>query len=369
MPFSLHLFDYDGSKLHVFTDYESLATTRQLNQVGKLVLTLPYTAVQAGLWQQGRMLEVWRTAGGVTKLHNNTAFFVNALEPYEGERGQQMMRVTAYDAMWLLQQRIIAYPAGSAQSKKSGAASDVMKALVRENLGALCVDPTRIITDFEVDEDTGYGVTVEKGVAWRNLLLVLQELAVEDMSDGERVYFDVVYLGNGKFRFQTFENQRGVNFGRSGDNPKFVGRQYGNLIDLSIKTTGSTEATFVYCGGQGQEEDRVVMSAGNSDAIEKRSPFGRIEIFADARNEEEEAAIQSEANSALNGARFREYISGKLVDTNDFQFGLDYDFGDVLSVEGFGTVTDCIVESVGLTANKKGDTFEVKLAGEIGVSW
>ena len=127
--YSLHLFDYDGQRTHVFTNYVSLVTTRQLNAMGKLVMTTLYDLDSEDLWQRGRMIEVWRGDNGVEKLHNDTAYFIISAEPFEGDQGEEMIRVTAYDAIWLLGQRTIAYPAASPQARKTGKASDVMRAV------------------------------------------------------------------------------------------------------------------------------------------------------------------------------------------------------------------------------------------------
>jgi hypothetical protein len=48
------------------------------------------------------------------------------------------------------------------------------------------------------------------------------------------------------------------------------------------------------------------------------------------------------------------------------QFGRDYDFGDVVSVEAFNTAIDCHVASVAINyAAEGGETIDISLRGEL----
>lgn len=54
--------------------------------------------------------------------------------------------------------------------------------------------------------------------------------------NGVYLAFDVVRTAPAAFQFRTYAGQRGTNHSRTSGDPRLVGKQYGNLAEVSFGT-------------------------------------------------------------------------------------------------------------------------------------
>jgi uncharacterized protein YcfJ len=252
----------------------------------------------------------------------------------------------------------------SAQAEKTAIPDDMMKAIVREQLGGLAAADRQKLA---VAPDLGAaGASITKAFAYRNVLTTLQELCeVAQETNNVWLGFDVVRTAPGAFEFRTYTEQRGQDHGRASGDPRLVGKQYGNFSQATFGTYHADERNFVVVGGQGEDLDRQLVYRWNYNRWHA-SKWNRREYFKDSRNNETTAALESDGDAALEEFRPRQVLTGTLHDTPGMQYGIHYQFGDILSAEAFGYHVDCRVDSVKVKVDQDGgEQIDVKLRGEL----
>lgn len=363
MRYQIDRYSPDGVRLNAIEAAHKLIYTKTKNAIGGLQLVLPARLFNTTDWQVGQVLEVWREKNGMFSLQNESVYFVQDWDLFN-DRGRHLLRVYALDGLWLLHTRIIAAAAGSAKAEFDGKADDIMKAIIRNEMGVNAIAERRI-PGLSVQANNGQSEQTTKGCAWQNVLSVCQELAESATEKGLHTSFDIVRTGVMEFEFRTYTGQRGVDHSRASGDPRFVGEDYGNLKDAILSRIHSEEVNYIYAGGQGEGEARVIKEVSDDVRIGEGYPFNRKEHFRDSRHQEDAQGVEDDAYTALNDGKPKTVLNGNIIDTNGMQYGIDYGFGDVLSVEAFGTSIDCHVESVSLVYDSdNGEEFTIRLQGK-----
>lgn len=364
MNYYLDHLDASGGRLNLISAFNKMDYVRTENTVGALKVTLPMGKWRYEDFSVNQMLEVWREKNGVTTLQNETAYFLQDWLFYTDMGGRHLIDLYAKDANCLLDSRIVGY-AALAQTEMTDAADDMIKAIVKDNLGTDAV-AARQLPRFTIAADLSAAGSLTKEFAWRNLLTTCEELAEAATEAGIRTYFDVVRTNQATFELRTYTGQRGNDHGRTSGDVRLVGEIYGNLEEASFGTYHGEETNYVYAGGQGEGVSRTIIEVSDASRISKGYPYNRKEVFGDARNGNTSALITAEANGVLGKGKPKQILTGKVVDTSGMQYGVHYGFGDILSVEAFGMAVDCHVSSVGCTVDANAyETIDVRLRGEM----
>lgn len=344
----------DGARIALLERVMQLDYARAVGKVGAFSLVLP--GADAPPLTGGTVIEIWRN--GLLEM----AGFVDTLAWAGQTRGEDWLVVSGQDGNALLARRIVAYAAGSSQASKTGAADDVMKAIVRENLGADATDTSRDLSGlaFTVEADTSLGATVTRAFAWQNVLDTLGALSQES-----GVVFDVRPRLAGDaigFEFITRPEFLGVDRSEAGGAPTYFGPAFGNMEFARLEYEYRDEVTAVYAGGQGQESDRLITTATRSP----RGPWGRREQFVDARSEPGQDAVESRAAAALEAGRARLRFSGELKDTPQTRYGADWNYGDKVVGSYRGQQFAGPVVSVRVSVDETGkEIIEARLEVEV----
>ena len=176
MRYQVDWYTDAGVKMGVIQAFTSLEYVRTENAIGSMVLTIPRELMRYEDFAVGQIFEIWREKHGSLELQNDTAYFLQDWQFYTDREGREYIQLYATDANWLLDTAIVWAYAGSAQAEKTGKPDDMMKAIVREQLGDLAIVERRKLT---VQNNVGAGgASITKAFAYRNVLTVLQELAV-----------------------------------------------------------------------------------------------------------------------------------------------------------------------------------------------
>jgi len=363
--YELVWYTHEGVRKGVIQAFNSLEYIKTQNQIGSLVVNLPRGLLQYDQFSVGDIFEVWREKRGVLELQNETAYFLQNWEFWADSEGAEYIRLTAFDANWLLDTAIVWAYAGSAAASKTDSPDDMLKAIVSEQLGAASGVATRTKLTCAPDLGAG-GASITKDFAYRNVLTVLQEICeVALEKNGIWLGFDVIRTAPGTFEFRTYTGQRGQNHGRASGDPRLVGRQYGNLSEAAFGTYHADERNVVLVAGQGEDAARTLVTRSNTSRM-NASKWNRREYFKDSRDDSTTAALEADGDAALDEFRPRQVLTGTLHDTPGMQFGIHYQFGDVLSAEAFGYNLDCRVDAVRVVVDQEnGEQIECKLRGEM----
>ena len=307
--------------------------------VGVLETTLPLSFDPTLLLEDGR-IGVWRAINGrAPYLDNGAIFLVRYLDI-----GPQSIFVRAFHVSSLLDRRIIAYAAGSDFcTKAAGPADDTIKTFVNENMLAGISGANRDGVETYADVSAyltkqvnlSQGASIAISASRRNLLDTCTNLAQSSATAGVYLTFEVYAPTEGTLELRTYATQRGVDrrVGNAGGLPPVIlSRLRGNLTNDHLVTDFTQVKSFVVAGGQGEQTERLIGTAFDSVRA-STSPFGRNEVFRDATNVSAQAAVDDESDSLLRAARPVIYVTGNLVETPALTRGIDYDLGDVLTVE------------------------------------
>jgi hypothetical protein len=363
MRYEIDWYTDAGVKLGVIQAFTSLEYVRTENSIGNMVLTIPRGLMRYEDFAVGQLFEIWREKHGSLELQNDTAYFLQDWQFYTDREGREYIQLYATDANWLLDTAIVWAYAGSAQAEKTGKPDDMMKAIVREQLGDLAAAERRKLS---VQNDVGAGGTsVTKAFAYRDVLTVLQELADVANENGVYLVFDVVRTAPATFQFRTYAGQRGTNHSRTSGDPRLVGKQYGNLAEASFGTFHSDERNWVLVAGKGEENARLTVERYNTARIGS-SKWNRREYFKDSRDNDTTAALEADGDEVLNEFKPKQILTGRLLDTTGMQFGVHYQFGDIVTAQAFGYNVDCHISSVRVKVDQdNGEQIDVRLRGEL----
>lgn len=357
-------YDHTGVRKGVIQAFESLEYVKAQNTVGALVINMPRNLMQYEEFSVGDIFEVWREKGGVLELQNETAYFLQNYEFWADSDGSEYIRLTCFDANWLLDTAVVIAYSTSAPADKTDIPDDMMKEIVSEQLGILADADRQKLT--VAPELSAAGTSISKAFAYRNVLTVLQEICDAAKEDNDIwLGFDVVRTAAGVFEFRTYTGQRGVNHNRYSGDPRMVGKQYGNFSQATFGTYHANERNFVVVGGQGEGLARELVYRWNYNRWHA-SKWNRREYFKDSRNDRTTAALEAEGDAALEEFKPKQILTGTVHDTPGMLYNIHYGFGDILTAEAFGFYVDCHVQSVRVKVDQDGgEQIDVKLRGEL----
>jgi hypothetical protein len=314
------------------SDFVSLECVLAEMQIGVITLTLP-PSHDPTMYQRDSRVVVYRTppqelASTITQRLGNTVWLLRRARRIVTRDLKESIQITCVHPNALLAARIVAYNEETAQAKKTAAADDMIKAVVRENFVS-ATDTARNWTSglFAVEADAGAAPSVSKAFAHRTVLGVLQEIAAAGTAAGTYTGFEVVGMETTAFTLRTYIGQRGADRGLSSGQPLVLGVQYRSMNEVTLDENWMDMASYVYAGGGGRQDEQVVGTASDA-ALIAQSPYGRIEWWQNATQTNDIAILNSEAARALRERRPRQLFEGSVNDTEYATFGEEYDWGD-----------------------------------------
>jgi hypothetical protein len=365
--YEVTLLDAFGNRLAYIPDFFLLSYARKVNDVGNLSISMPFSKYKNLLYDltgeliPDRRIEVRRSINGALPyLDGETVWFVR----YASDVLDDVLTLQAEDTISLINRRIVAYAAGSSQATKTTltAADDLIKTVIKENMGSSATDASRDLSAYiSVQANLSQGQLITKSFAWQQLLSTIQAMAQDSTIRGTFIAFDIVSLGGGTngFQFRTYSGQRGTDHRfPTSTKPVILDAQLGNLTEIIRTFDLQDEKTYIYVAGQGEGSDRATATASNSTRI-GLSPFGRIEGFQDARNTADSNSLTGEANDALRQARAKRLFTAKYTPTDGILYGRDFNGGDQVTCQYKGSRINCFVDTVQITFNPQDRGKEV----------
>jgi len=351
--------DPNGSRQYLLNDFISLDYGRKVNESGVLTIELPLK-YGVNFFSADDTIQITRSIeGSPFYLDGQTLWFVRDITI-----GDSIV-LKCYDAISVLSRRIVAYPSDTLYTEKSDYADDMMKDIVSENFlsGAIDVDRQVSSSIFSVDTKISQGALLS-GVecSYKDVLSTLRDIATQSIENGSRIYFDVEFDDVSKtFMFKTYYNQRGQNRANLTAEDVVASRSLGNLVDPKLSISYANSFNVAYVGGQGTGISRSVEVVDLSGVI---STSGRIEKFVEGRNTSESSTLQAIGIVSIQESKPSYKISGKLVDTKDFQFGVHYSFGDVIRVDFMDISIPCMVNVYKIKVTQESEEVDARLEGE-----
>lgn len=332
--------------------------------IGSLYIDLPMKEHLVHNISTDWRLEVYRrTAGGELVRVGDTQWIVKLVRYKVDEQNESQLHILAYDAMYLLDKRIVAYVDGTPYTDKTMPADDMLKAIVRENLGSLATDYHRDLSNWlVVEQDTSTAPVVTKSeFGLQKVMPVLNDICQLSEAAGMYLSYDVIYDESiEKLIFKTYTNQRGADRGSNSRSPIYLAHHTdpvnvmgGGLNYASIEIDASDERSYIYSGRQAEEANAIFAEIGNSIVLDS-GPFARSEDFITTGESVEYNDVMTEAHAWMQ-EKFRNLIlNAHIQETNDMQFGMDYGFGDILALRYLGTTLNIHLDEFKITLDGNG---------------
>lgn len=382
MPDTVHTLDIyspDGRYLDSLNDWVRIECTLAEMQVGTLVIELPPVHDAAIYQRDGRIayrrLPAINNMSVIPRLVGNTTWLIARRQLMVDRDYNQRVRITCVHPNALLARRVVAYDEASAEAKKTALADNLIKAVVRENFVS-ATDTARNwgSSFFSVEADTSAAPSIDKEMSYHTVLQVCQEAASAGTAAGTYTGFEVYSpVEAGAYTLRTYTSQRGTDRSSSSGQAVTLGVAYGSLDDTELDENWLEMVSFVYAGGSGKKNRRVVQTAEDT-TLTAASPYGRIEWFQNVSQTVDTAVLTSEAARALRERRPRLLFTGAVRDTAYATFGEEYDWGDRVVGEftaplvllGYSTGRpgqqfDCRVDPVKITVERG----EIQETGEV----
>lgn len=343
----------------------SLDCARSVNSVGGMTITIPST-YHYSMFETDNRLEFWRTIdGSQTRLDMDTAWLIRSLRLVREAEGRSYWEIQAEDFKTIVRARIVAYNQGTSGAKKTATTDNMMKAVMRENMGSSATAGRDISAYLSIQADTSLGLSITKMFEYRNLDELFGEIVEASLATAAPVYFDIVMTGasGNTPEFRTYVQQRGNDrrAGRSG--AIILSPSSGNVSAYSIVDSHIDEATFVYALGPGNLGARMIATASNATRI-AQSPWGRVETKIEGSNDPTSTGLTEEANAELQMLRSRKVVEGTILQNTRTQYGRDWGFGDRMTFKSpnFGTF-DVRVDAIHLSVSEQRETVDAFFRG------
>jgi hypothetical protein len=342
-----------------------LTASRADDKIAWFSLNVP-NSFNINLIKPDNMLQVWRAPLG-GRLGLWQTYFLRKWT-FANSNGKESILLEGPDVKDLLRRRIVAAYSGSAQATKTDFADDMMKEVVTQSIadGVAPVPTagTRVWSNLSIAADVGLGPTITKSFPFdqvltasgQGVLSVLQKAAREA---GTEVWFDivpnVVSSNSISFMFQTYINQPGQDVS---DRVVFDILQ-GNLKNPQLVYDYSEEQNYIYAAGQGEGASRNIQQVYDSARYDQ-SIWGRIEGFADARNQTSNNGIREAGRAALEEGRPKINFTCELIDTEGTRFGRDWDYGYKVKTKYKNVEFSSIARAVTISIDAKGERISAK---------
>lgn len=367
-----------------FEETISVQWSRKINAVGEAKITVPQTKPISAFPRNTRVL-IWREKDQSQTLAGQTIWVVRKITHNLEDNTFQFL---AKDANTLIGNRIVAYSSHSVFADKTQeefewltkvvptlppVSDDMIKQYVSENMGPDAIDTARDLTTtglLTIDADQTLGTFVEKTAAWQNLLSTIQDVAKQSKDAGTPIYFDMVPDPiTGTFAFRTWKDFRGRDRTADSQNPLTFSQELENLSKVQLEFDYTTEFNVFYYVGLGSAGGNDM---GNSPYTNDKSlvgdPFGRREFMvSDSEKTNEDGIMDSLARGFLEGATAQVTMKGRALDTPLSQYGVDFDFGDLVSARAGSYEFDCLVEAVAGTYRNGEEKLDIKLSSTVPV--
>ncbi len=310
-----------------------------------------------GAWvEPWAMLAIYASVNGRTAvLQERTVWFLLAKRRTWSQQEGRRITLFFLNANFILNSRVVAYASGAAQADKSGQIDDLVKQVIRENLGSDATDSARdASTHLEIAADLPSGTTASVDYAFSYTLLrrVIDTLATKSFQAGTVYLYDVepVFAGNNisKLRFVAFVGLQGV--ARS----VTFSPENGNVASYAVLDDWRDEVNAYYVGGSGTGASRNVEEREDAGR-QSKSPFGRLERFKSQPRLSTDGALHDYGDAMLEQGRPLRTFDIEVAEAPDSIYGVNWAFGDSVQyqIEGETGTARVAAVAVGLAGKSR----------------
>lgn len=281
-----------------------------------------------------------------------------AMEFTQSEEGRDVFAAYGRGYNDLLSTETIRYDVGSIYAAKAAlAAETAAKQYVDENVGPGATAPPRsrdgVKPGFTIEADAGTGAVWTGDRGNKNLLDVCVELANYAPAD-----YMVVGTGAAAFQFQWRATRWGLDkrIGNVAGNPPVVfSSEYNTATNITYRYSRLDEANTcdVLGVGRGQNADQQVLTVTTGG--EADSPWNTRAVCRTMRTNYDAATLTDVGEEVLDRQRIKREFSFEARQTPGCRYGVDWDFGDLVTVVYRGREIDQKIVGVRVAVDQAGN--------------
>jgi hypothetical protein len=357
----IQIFSAESPTLHkILTSYVEFRGSHIINDIGACSLTL--TEDQAsGIPLQPDLRIVPVLSDGLY-THMFRTYLLSGWE-WRQEGSTRYLTLQGLCANSLLSRRIVAWPAGTLQSKKNAAADDMIRIVVDENLTSAQAGTDRNISSYGVKVESYFSLAdaVELSFAWQKLSDAVNKIVETAFAvHKQRIVWDFVPQGDGWNVLLTVRKD-GFRDRRAGQpNELVIDETLGNISEVVSSYDRRGSSNYIYGGDQDTGVDRMIRKVSDSIDISK-SPIARAEAFYNGVNCNTESELIHQSSARLAELAPVTKYQVKLLEGPELRYGRDIQVGDLITIAVFGQ-HDVLVRSAQIS--RTADDYSVDLTLE-----
>jgi hypothetical protein len=238
------------------------------------------------------------------------------------------------DTLDLLNRYIVDYPYDDANAQKYFLpAETIMKQVVTNEL----ITRSGLGNYIAVEPDGARGYqTISLVCSYQQVGSVCQQVAQASTQYGYYLTYDLEAVGPLSYVFRVYPNQRGTDRSAQSSQPLTLSPQGGTIGSGTYAEDYTQAGTRVIAAGQSTDGSLTQMVS--NPVLEALGPFAVVEQFASIQNTADYGSVAMQAAQALRKTRPILSFSGTIIQTPGLEFGVDFDFGDLVTVQ-FGNLT------------------------------
>lgn len=318
----LFVLDTEFNRLAIIDTYESLVWSERYYQCGDFELYTPVTS---------DILENIKQDYYLTRRDSDVTMIVETIQTSTDVEDGNYLTITGRSLESILDRRIV-----WGQKTISGNLQNGIKTLLNENIISPSIS-NRKISNFIFEDSTDpivTALTIDAQYTGDNVYDVITSICMD-----KKIGFRVKLNDSNQFVFSLYS---GVD--RSYEqtvNPYVIfSPNYDNLMNTKYIESHKALKNVTLVGGDGEGPERKYYSVGSVSGLDRR------ELFTDARDisstDEEGEVIPTDDYNALLEQRGKEKLGenvnittfeGEVEVGRTYQFGVDYNLGDVVEVE------------------------------------
>ena len=366
--YQVALLNTDGTLLDILTPkrIQTLTYSRILNDYGDFNITISGEDRAATYAQTVDLIvEIYRRniTGDILRLEGT--YLSRYYNIFQDDNGQEWVIFAGFSLEHLLERRVIRPDddpnAAGGFVTYAAAADSVMRSLVLYQAVTPNNDSGRTIPGLSVSPVDNIGYSWFVRTSYDNLLDVLKEGATKGKTDfwierdsGATFTFYAGRIGTNRTATNNYPGSPFIQF-----DPRRM-----NMFNPNLTIDRKGEKTFCYVLGQGIEDERYVYPVSASQASD--SPFNRVEVTTDARNEDNDTdGLNAAGIDVLNDeGRFIEFSFNPDMNAPQGKYNIDYFLGDYVTAVYKGYQTDLRIIKVSIEVTGDGESVTPTLTNE-----
>lgn len=345
---TIDLQNADGETIALITKFVALSYTLTTNNISILELIIDGFDLPITNFDRNYRIRITRNGN----LEGDAPWFIK-FKSVSNTRGAYRIAIIAFHSNWLLKTRSILYYTGSTGARVSNIkADDLIKRIVRQNLGSLSqtatahvsgvddnyrdIVPTNLSSIFTVATDTGQASVTSMSYPRRKMLDVLNQIAQDSYQAGTPLFFGIEENSSGLLEFRTRTEQ----WRDDKTTDLVISPEFSNLDQVMRTWDWTEEGSVAVALGQGNLNARAV-STTRDTTITDANILNWNEVSLNSSQSSNTTELNRAAASLLYNNRVKESFSGVLQDTESFKYGRDWKWGDRLTAHYLGEEIDC----------------------------